>query len=180
MSNIALQIERVSGGSVPVSGPVIFDTVVFSAGNVTYNPATGVITFLEAGRYVIDWWVATQSSLSSNGIVFALSSSQGDLLEGNSPAKNGEVYGIGIIEVAAAPVTVSLLNVSNGEIFYSSVVPLKATLVVVEDDIVGGETGLTGPTGPTGPTGDTGPTGPTGATGGTGPTGASVIIGLSK
>jgi hypothetical protein len=37
-------------------------------------------------------------------------------------------------------------------------VPIKATLVIIEDNMV--DIGPTGPTGGTGPTGDTGPTGP--------------------
>ncbi len=173
MSKIARQIERTIGGSVAVAANVVFDSIVYSAGNVSYNPATGEITFNEEGRYEINWWVTSQSSLSANGTVFALSSSQGDLLEGNSPLKTGEVVGLGIINATAAPVTVSLINASTQVVFYSPMVPLTATLVVIEDDIVT----LTGPTGPAGPTGDTGPTGPTGPTGAastvTGPTGAT-------
>ncbi len=175
MSNIALQIERLAAGTVATGDNVIFDSTIYSSGNISYNTITGVITFNEAGRYVLDWWVATQSSQSSNGAVFALSSSQGDFLEGDSPIKTGEVVGIGIIEVVEAPVTVSLVNASTHTFFYPTFVPLKATLVVVEDDIVGigptGPTGTTGPTGATGPTGPTGATGPTGSTGNTGPTG---------
>ncbi len=167
MSNIALQIERTIAGSVAVGSNVVFDSIVYSDGNITYNSGTGVITFNESGRYVINWWVATQSSLSTNGIVFALSSSQGDFLEGNSPIKTDEVTGVSIIDVAAAPVTVSLVNASTSAVSYATMVPLKATLVIVEDDFVG----PTGEAGPTGPTGDTGPAGPTGSTGGTGPTG---------
>ena len=171
MSNIALQIERQAAGAAAASSNVIFDSVVFSAGNVSYNNLTGVITFNEAGRYVINWWVATQSSTSANGAVFALSTSQGDILEGNSPIKTGEVYGVGIVDVTAAPVTMALMNTSNGTINYAALVPLKATLVVVEDDIGTGVTGATGATGATGPTGDKGDTGTTGATGETGPKG---------
>ena len=81
MSNIALQIERVTAGTVASGNNVIFDSAVYSAGNISYNAGTGVITFNEAGRYVINWWVATQASQSTNGTVFALSSSQGDFLK---------------------------------------------------------------------------------------------------
>ena len=178
MSDIALQIERTLDGSIAVSGNVIFDSVVYSSGDISYNPATGVITFNEPGRYVVDWWVATQSSQSTNGMVFALSSSQGDFLVGNSPNKTDEVVGVGIIDVTVAPATLSLVNSSTSTIFLSPPVPIKATLVIVEDDLSSG--GPTGPTGPTGATGDTGPTGATGAagaTGDTGPTGAAGAAG---
>ncbi|MDW2796260.1 collagen-like protein, partial [Clostridium boliviensis] len=178
MPNNALQIELNSATSVASGANVLFDTIVYLSGNITYNPVTGVITFLEAGRYVIDWWLATQASQSTNGTSFALSSSQGDLLEGNSPIKTGEVFGVSIIEVAAAPVTVSLVNISTATVFFSQIVPLIGTLVVVQDDLSGaGPTGDTGPTGPTGATGPTGPTGPTGATGPTGDTGPTGLTG---
>ncbi len=180
MSDIALQIERTLDGSIAVSGNVIFNSVVYSSGDISYNPATGVITFNETGRYVVDWWVATQSSQSTNGMVFALSSSQGDFLVGNSPNKTDEVVGVGIIDVTAAPATLSLVNSSTSTIFLSPPVPIKATLVIVEDDL--SSSGPTGPTGPTGATGDTGPTGATGAagaTGDTGPTGAAGAAGAT-
>ncbi|MFU0832875.1 MAG: Collagen triple helix repeat protein [Oscillospiraceae bacterium] len=173
MSNTALQIERSTNGSVAIGDNVIFDTTVYLAGDVTYNNATGVITLTKAGRYSLNWWVATQSSLTNNGVTFALSSSQGDFMEGSSPLKMDEISGIGIINVVTAPVTVSLVNAGSAEVFYATNVPLKATLTVIEDDLVSdtGPTGPTGDTGPTGPTGDTGPTGATGDAGPTGPTG---------
>jgi hypothetical protein len=157
MSNIALQITRVAAGSVTVGANVVFDHILFSAGNISYNTATGVITFNEAGRYVVNWWVATQSSKSTTGAVFALSSSQGDIIIGDSPIKTGQVTGIGIMEVVTAPVTVSLVNSSTAEMFYPINVPLSATIIIVADDVP--EQGPTGPTGPTGAEGATGPTG---------------------
>jgi hypothetical protein len=173
MSNTALQIERSTNGSVSIGDNVIFDTTVYLAGDVTYDNATGVITLSKAGRYTLNWWVATQSSLTNNGVTFALSSSQGDFLEGSSPLKMDEISGIGIINVVTAPVTVSLVNAGSADVFYATNVPLKATLTVIEDDLVSdtGPTGPTGDIGPTGPTGDTGPTGPAGDTGPTGPAG---------
>ena len=136
MSNIALQLARTTAGSISTGANVIFDSISFQAGNISYDTGTGIITFTEAGRYVIHWWVATQASLATDGTIFSLSSSQGDDIDGASHAKSGEVYGVGIIEVAAAPVTLSLVNGSNNTFFYSSIVPVLATLVVVEDDEV--------------------------------------------
>ncbi|HAK74340.1 MAG TPA: hypothetical protein DCP36_13670, partial [Sporomusaceae bacterium] len=98
MSNIALQIERTTAGSVVDGANVIFETVVYSSGNISYNDITGIITFNEPGRYFLNWWVATQSIASACGVVFSLSSSQGDFLDGNSPSKLGVVPGVGIID----------------------------------------------------------------------------------
>jgi len=172
MSNIALQVERLAAGSVGSGGAVLFDNVLYSVGGISYNPATGVITFLENGRYAVNWFVATQSSPSNIGVAFALVSDAGDDIVGNAPDKTGEVVGFGIINVTTAPVELRLVNVSGADVYYGVQVPVKASLVVVEDDMPeAGPTGPTGDTGPTGPTGDTGPTGPTGDTGPTGPTG---------
>jgi hypothetical protein len=153
----------------------VFDKVVYSARNVSYNRLTGVITFNEVGRYVIDWWVATQSGNSTNGVVFALLTSQGDYLEGSSPIKTGEVVGAVIIDVTLAPFTLSLVNSSNGINYYSKIVPIKATVVIIQDDIASqcptgatGAQGIQGPIGPVGPRGITGATGETGTTGATG------------
>lgn len=132
MSNIALQIKRVATGTVGVLGNVIFDNTVYSTGNISYNDVTGVITFNEAGRYLINWWVSTQSSGSPSGVTFALSSSQEDFLEGSSPLKTGEVVGVGVINVSVAPVTVSLVNASPGSHAYALQTPLKATLTAVQ------------------------------------------------
>lgn len=133
MGRVALQIERESAGSVAETGNVIFETLVLSAGGIDYDPTTGIITMNEPGRYFINWWVATQASVSGNGAVFTLSSSQGDLRAGNSPIKTGQVEGIALIDVSAVPATVSLVNTSLGTFYYSTIVPVKAALVVVQD-----------------------------------------------
>ena len=180
MANEALQLQALSAPSVASGGALIFDTVVFSNGNISYDPITGTITLQEAGRYEWVWWVATQTAAVPNGASFALSSSQGDFIVGDSPVKTGEVTGIGIIEVAAAPVTVQLINSVGATAFLSTTVSVKASLMVNRVDIGAGATGATGATGPTGPTGAdgaTGPTGPTGGDGATGPTGADGATG---
>jgi hypothetical protein len=172
MSDIALQLELLTSNSIVSGGNVIFDTTLFTAGNIDYNNATGVITFNEVGRYAINWWVATQMAVSSTGAAFVISTSIPDFIRGNSPNKMDEVYGQAYIDVATPPVTASLVNAGSGTVLLSPTVTVKANLMIVEDDIAGsGPTGPTGPAGPTGPTGDTGPTGPTGDTGPTGPTG---------
>ena len=178
MANITLQIELNASLAVAPGANVIFDSIISSTGNISYDNVTGIITLQEAGKYELDWWVATQST-SPVGAVLTLISSQGDSIIGNSPIKTGEVVGIGIIEVITAPVTVELRNDSSATIFCSPVVPVKASLAVIGSDNMGitGPTGPTGDTGPIGPTGDTGPIGSTGDTGPIGPTGDTGPIG---
>lgn len=133
VSKIALQIELQSPGTVPAGGNVIFDTIVRPDGSIGYDSSTGVITFNQTGRYVVNWWVATQTSASTNGAVFALLSSTGDTFRGNSPLKTGTVPGTGVIDVSSPPLTLSLVNGSTAAFSYAVQVPLKATLVAVLD-----------------------------------------------
>lgn len=176
---IALQIERLAAGSIAASANVIFDTTVFATGNITYDSVTGIITFNEAGRYAVSWWVAPQPC--TNGVVFSLSFSQGDLRDGSSPVKTAEVSGIGIFKIIEAPVTASLVNASTAAANFSTTVPVKATLVVVQDeDVALVPTGLILPTIDTGLTGSTGDTGLIGPTSDARPAGAGAIIPFSS
>lgn len=128
---IALQIQRSVSGSVAQGANVIFNTTLTSLGNISYDNTTGIITLQETGTYKFDWLVATQTAPTANGLGFSLVSSQGDAIIGNSPIKTGEVVGFGIIEVSVSPVTVELKNNNTTVIYYSNIVPIAASLVVV-------------------------------------------------
>jgi hypothetical protein len=138
MANNALQIQRLAGGVIPPAAPVVFDNIVYSAGNIGYDPLTGIITLQEPGRYLINWNVATLTTSLPNGAVFMLSSSQGDALEGNSPLRTGLVTGAGIIDVVSAPVTVSLINSVGGNASFTPQIPVKANLILASADPVTG------------------------------------------
>ncbi len=132
--SIALQIERAAAGTVAAGENVIFDNVAHISGDISYNGITGTITFNAAGSYLVNWWVATQASTSVNGAIFALYTSESQLMTGNSPVKKGEVYGTGIVTVSAAPVTASLINQSTDAFYYAQSLPLTATLVITKAD----------------------------------------------
>lgn len=134
MGNTALQVERIGAGSIEPEANVIFDTTTFITGLISYDDATGVITFNENIRYFVSWQVATQSSAS--GIVFALSSSQGDCLQEQSPVKTGQVSGTALINVVSAPVTLSLINNGTSTIYYYPDAVVKANLTIIQDDII--------------------------------------------
>jgi hypothetical protein len=175
MSNVALQIERLAGGVLPDINNVVFDTIVYADGNISYDSKTGIVTLNEPGRYVINWLVITQSSPTTNVAVFTLYSSQGNVLKSNSPTITGAVVGFGIINTTSASVTVSLVNNSAAIIDYSDFVPVKASLTVIKDN-----TSVIGPTGPTGPSGSQGlpgPQGPQGAQGAEGQQGLQGFVG---
>lgn len=150
LSNIALQVSRTTAGTVNSGTEVVFNIIDFSAGNISYNPITGVITFNETGRYFVDWWVASQATVSTNSVIFSLVSSQGDMIKGASPVKTGQLSGLGIIDVGSVPVTLKLVNQSNSHVTLSQIVPVKASLIIEQENLNAGPTGATGPTGPTG------------------------------
>lgn len=130
MGDIALQIERAIGGEIPPGTEVIFETVVNSSGTIGYDSLTGVITLQEEGRYLIQWWIAQQGTASIDGSAFALHSSDGDVIPGNTSSKSGQLVGIAVIDVFSDPIIVTLQNDSSNSVFLSSTVPVKATLTV--------------------------------------------------
>ena len=132
LDTIGLQIQRQIAGNVNTNNNVIFDTVVNSFGAIVYNSVTGEITINKTGRYFINWSVATQTSLGASNITFSIQTSQGDDLIGNSPIKTGEVVGFTIIQVDSAPVALRLINETSNTVFYSTLVPIKANLVLGE------------------------------------------------
>lgn len=133
MSNIALQIQRTQAGSVGTGENVVFDFVLYSSGDIGYDPSTGVMTFLTPGRFVLNWNVSTQAGMGSSAISFAV------VLEGNtiissSPSRMGQVSGTAILNIQATPASVFLANDSGGSCFYSAAGPVIASLVVTQDD----------------------------------------------
>jgi len=130
MNHIALQLALLASGSVGAGDHVIFDTTLFSTSGISYNHTTGVVTLNEAGQYAFDWWVATQSSASTNGAAFAVSVSGGGKVLGCSPIQTGQVGGFAVIKASAPPVLVSLTNESTAAFFYAGTVPVKASLFV--------------------------------------------------
>jgi len=125
-SGNALQIQKTTSGSVESSSNIIFDSILYLSGNISYNGATGVVTFLQAGRYLVFYNVAYQgTSVSPNQAVTALVTSQGDYIKAASPSPNGQVSGVGIIDISAAPTTMSLINAGTGKLICS-----QCTLVV--------------------------------------------------
>jgi len=117
-----------SGASVTVSSNVVFNTVSYASGNISYNPVTGVVTFNEANRYLVHWNVSTDGLIgaintATADVGFTLSSSQGDSLPAVSLLSTGQISGFGIIDVFAAPVTLSLINDSSNDVQFADVSP---------------------------------------------------------
>lgn len=134
MSDIALQMQRTEPGLATTAANVVFDDIIFSSGNIRYNAATGVITFNEAARYVIHWWVSTQAGALHAMAPFSISAARGGDILNNTFKTAGEVVGVAVITVRDAPVAVSLKNGSGHSVYYSGTAPVKAALLVLCDN----------------------------------------------
>lgn len=134
MGNIALQLQRTINGGIAPGGSVVFNLISHSTGNISYDDQTGNITFQEPGRYTVNWFAVMQSSNYPNGIVLTFASANGTAIIGNTNVKTGEVVGIGIIQIDTAPTAFSLKNTSTGSYTYSENLPVKASLVITQDN----------------------------------------------
>ena len=116
---------------VPDKGNLVFDTIVASAGGaISYDVSTGVITFLEAGHYYVDWCVTTQAGITEYGNNWALKTSISGLsVAGSSHTVVSIATGFAIIE-AVENETVRLVNISDKPLTLSGVVKSKAALSV--------------------------------------------------
>ena len=116
---------------VPENGVLMFDTVISSAGTqISYDGTTGTITFNDAGFYYIDWFVAPQFGLTTNGSNWAIQTALGQLtLIGSSHTKVSVTSGFAILDAEEGE-TAQLINVSDGAIYLSEAVRSKAGLIV--------------------------------------------------
>jgi len=106
--------------------------MVNAYGAVVYNSLTCEIVINKVGRYFINWWVATQTSIGANNIIFSITTSLGDDLVGNSPIKHEEVLGFALIQVDSVPIALRLINKTSNSVYYSTLVSVKANLVLGE------------------------------------------------
>ncbi len=132
MPALSLYLERQLQGAITPSANVIFDTLITSSGPISYDALTGVITINQPGKFLINWFVASQASAGSSSIAFSVMTSQGDNIRGESPVKLGEVVGFAVIQVDSAPVTLQLVSQNPNIVWYSQVAEIKAALSLTE------------------------------------------------
>lgn len=129
-----IQLERISpvgeGVVIPADDTLVFDTIVTSDGtSISYNAGTGAITFVDAGYYYIDWSVAPQFGLTTDGSNWAIVTSiSGITYIGSSHTKVSVTTGFAIINAVAGE-TARLVNVSSGALTLSEAVQSKAALI---------------------------------------------------
>jgi hypothetical protein len=118
---------------VASGAPVIFDTIVSAQSLfISYDDSTGEITIDQTGVFYINWWVSTDGILDGTDVVptFGIISSAGDDIRASSPNVTNQMSGNALIEVAVSPVTLQLVNVTDGTIAFATA-PIKADLTIV-------------------------------------------------
>lgn len=181
MAGLGLQLQNTAPLIISANAAVRFNEIlVDSDTNVTYNPADGTITFINAGQYYVSWFVTVKTALGVFGPSFSIVTNEtpSSNYTAGSGIKNGEIFGSAVLTVTAG-FSISLRNQLATEVSLSEVVPVNAGISVLNAGSAGptGPTGPTGAQGVTGPTGATGPQGVTGLTGATGATGPQGVTG---
>lgn len=186
MAGLGLQLQNTTPLIVSANAAVLFNEILVNSDtNVTYNPADGMITFINAGQYYVSWFVTVKTALGVFGPSFSVVTNEtpSSSYTAGSGIKNGEIFGSAVLTVTAG-FSISLRNELATEVTLSDVVPVNAGISVLNAGSAGptGPTGATGATGPQGATGSTGPQGvigPTGLTGATGPQGNLGLTGAT-
>ena len=130
MNNL-LQLELLSNTIINPGENIIFDNLSLNNGDISYNYSTGVITTLSPGKYVINWWVTTQSRSELGGAVFKLITSTGRQITGTSPLKTTQSTGTGIFETVFSPTTFRLVYDGLSTLYLSDT-PVKATITITQ------------------------------------------------
>jgi len=133
----SLYLARNASETISIGGVVLFDTVLYNSGGISYNPLTGVITFTQTGAYRVNWWAASQSVGNSAPPVLTLVSTGGGNYTGDSPLSKGVITGLGLFNVSSAPATLTLYNLSGGNLFLNSAIPVKAMISVNMESAAG-------------------------------------------
>lgn len=116
-----------------------FDTDIFqsegSGGvpHITYSSSTGEITFSKAGIFFVNWFVAQQSGLSSDGANFALEmTTLGSPIRivGSGHVKIAASSGFAILNVPAAGTILTLTNTATHKATLSEHTQIKAGLAI--------------------------------------------------
>lgn len=135
LRGLQVQLQDPDIVTVDSGDPVIFDTIINDlSAFISYDNITGEITITQDGVFYINWWVSTDGigGGADTVITFAIITSAGDNIQASTPLLTGQVSGNAIISVIASPglpVTLQLVNVTDGTIGYGPT-PIKADLTI--------------------------------------------------
>lgn len=131
--NIVLQANNKLQTNISNNGNVVFDDVSFDSGGIVYDNSTGVFTINTAGKYCFVWWMASASSIGSNGISLCLTDLDSYESFANTPLKSNQFSGISVIDAQNVPLNLQLVNKTNGTIYLPSNLQVKGSIVVFQE-----------------------------------------------
>ena len=126
-----LQIEKRTPDLVATNQSVAFDTILqYGGSSLTYDVATKDITIHTPGVYYINWFVAQQTGLATDGSNFAIIQSLDNQPRfiGSNHVKISQTSGFAIIKTTVPNIKVRLANVSNAAAALSDTAQIKAGL----------------------------------------------------
>ena len=125
MAGLGLQLQNTTPLIVSANAAVLFNEILVNSDtNVTYNPADGMITFINAGQYYVSWFVTVKTALGVFGPSFSVVTNEtpSSSYTAGSGIKNGEIFGSAVLTVTAG-FSISLRNELATEVTLSDVVP---------------------------------------------------------
>ena len=121
--------SRVYGYVVP-GDPMLFDNALVDGGTIEYNSLNGAFTLRFCGDYFIQWFVATQMGLTTDGSNFAIALDGVTDIIGSDHVRISPTLGFTIVKVNGPPPTVQLVSVADGIIELSQMTLVKAGIVI--------------------------------------------------
>jgi hypothetical protein len=118
LSGIQVQLQTVDTPIVPPQTPVIFNVIVSDLSPfISYDTSTGTVTITQTGIFYVNWWAAVDFSDGVDlSVTLAVITSAGDNIQASSPIISGQINGDALLEVTTAPLTLQLVNVTDGTI----------------------------------------------------------------
>ena len=134
LRGLQVQLQDPDIISIAPGDPVIFDTIINDL-SAFMSYSAGVITITQSGVFYINWWVSSDGIGGGADVFirFAIITSSGDNIQASSPILTGQISGnalISIIASPALPVTLQLVNATDGTIAFGPT-PIKADLTIV-------------------------------------------------
>ena len=132
VSGIQAALRGLEGAPLARDANIVFDNVINRIGTaITYNdPPTGVFTISQNGNYRVDWWATIDGTSATIGITLALNIGTTVHSRAVAPPVTSQVSGSALITVDAAPVTLFITNISNGEITFEGDIDVQANIVI--------------------------------------------------
>lgn len=88
-----------------------------TGGGIVYNPVTGQFTINQPGTYFVTWSLATDGAGPATQIVFDLQLGGTSVAESATPALTGLLTGAALVNVAAVPAVLQLVNTTGSAVF---------------------------------------------------------------